>query len=91
MAKTNFQLVKIPQTSTISRILEKRGSRRHRGRPLKYPKMEKKLFDWIWKMVNRNICVSDDIIKSKASSSLNEEKSAQSENHQLQLQLSNGW
>ncbi len=42
-------------------------------------------------MFNKNICVFDDIIKSKTSSLLNEEKPAQTENNQTQLQLSKRW
>ncbi len=42
-------------------------------------------------MFNKNIGLSDEIIKTKASLLLNEKLSTEPGDHQIQLQLSNGW
>ncbi len=65
-AKANFQLRTIRHVSTISKILKQAGNiNRNRGRPIKYPEIEKALVDWIWSMFTQSIFVSDEMIEAR--------------------------
>ena len=65
-AAEKFQLNKIPNASTICRIIRNQSISKRRDKAVKSMQLENELRSWIWKMYEQGTAITDAIIQEKA-------------------------
>ena len=90
-AAEKFQLNKIPNASTICRIIRNQSISKGRGKTVKSKQLENELRSWIWKMHEQGTAVTDAIIQEKAINLFESINRKLPSSNGMYMKFSNGW